>query len=80
MLLIVLLVRMIFGMQRLDAETASAAGIQRMTVFTAMILVLYELSETTATLALSETYSVLIALALGLAIAKCRRPFISPLS
>ena len=80
MLLIVLLIRMIFGMQRLDAETASAAGIQRMTVFTAMILVLYELSETTATLALSETYSVLIALALGLAIAKCRRPFISPLS
>ena len=39
MLLIVLLVRMIFGMQRLDAETASAAGIQRMTVYFAFIVI-----------------------------------------
>ncbi len=40
--------------------------------FAAIILIAYELVETTGTLAFSETYSSLIALALGLAIAALR--------
>lgn len=41
-------------------------------IFTALILLAYELLETTGTLAFSETYSVLIAIPFALALLKCR--------
>ena len=49
-------------------ETASRA------VFTAFIMIAFELLEATGTLAFSEIYSVMIALALGLALARMRLP------
>ena len=41
-------------------------------VFTALILLSYELLETTGTLAFSETYSILIAIPFAFALLKCR--------
>ena len=72
-LMIVLLIVLIFRLQKAAGSfdgiaQGRALSISRMAVFTAFILMLYELSETTGTLAFSETYSVAIAIALGLAL------------
>ena len=66
-IMVVLLILIIFRTQKNTA--ASSAGLYP--TFTALILVVYELLEGTGTLAFSEIYSVLIALALGMALAQC---------
>lgn len=75
--MIVLLFVIIFSMQKtavlspyaggISAGTAGMDPLVQSAVFSSVMLLIYELSETTGTIAFSETYSVMIALALGLA-------------
>ena len=74
LLLILLLVLLIFRMQKKALACASAdLAVCRSSVFTAFILVTYELAESTGTLAFSETYSVMIAIVLGLSLAQLKK-------
>ena len=66
--LILLLAALIFRLQNKAPQTERSA----FHVLTSLLLVVYELLESTGTLAFSETYSVMIALVLGLAIASLK--------
>lgn len=67
--LLLILILSVFRYQKKTEWTAFSSRF----VFTAFILIAYELLETTGTLALSEIYSVMIALALGLAYSQMRQ-------
>ena len=71
--LILLLAALIFQLQDSVPYTERSA----FHTFTAIILIMYELLEATGTLAFSETYSVMIALVIGLAVASLRSDSVS---